>query len=94
MGLDIGGTLTKIVIASKPGESPLASLAHTTSTQKVELAFDTAQASFHFLSLPTHTLKETAESIRRRLGWADSDVAVRQIVAGAVWKLANSRDAS
>ena len=25
---------------------------------------------------------------------ADSDVAVRQIVAGAVWKLANSRDAS
>ena len=50
MGLDIGGTLTKIVIASKPGESPLASLAHTTSTQKVELAFDTAQASFHFLN--------------------------------------------
>ena len=82
MGLDIGGTLTKLVFASAPGTEPLGHVSTTASSvPHPELSFTAQSATFHFVTLPTHRLEETARVLRQRLGWPPTDTSARQIVA-------------
>ena len=71
MGLDIGGTLAKHAFAFAPGHNPLASVELTTARYHSELQYQIRERDLsfdiHFLTIPTHLLKETAQSIRKRM---------------------------
>ena len=83
MGLDIGGTLAKIAIASEPGKNPFAHVQMTTATPFPHLDFEEEDgaASIHFISVPTHLLEATAKSIRQRMSYPAGTEDIRPIVA-------------
>ena len=81
MGLDIGGTLAKVAFASEPGKDPLSHIMATNSSAYPHLCFTQQDISFHFVTIPTHLLEETAKSIRDRMSWPRNDGTYRPIVA-------------
>ena len=72
MGLDIGGTLAKLVFASE-GPNPLEHVTLTTSTAHPELAFHSDDVHMHFVTTPTHLLESTCRTLRDRMGWRSDD---------------------
>lgn len=88
MGLDIGGTLAKLVITSAQGNHhPLVSLTGSSTILHDELSFvvtslpGQAEVTLHFLAMHTHRLgEEFLLSLRGRLSWPATATTVRPIV--------------
>merc|ERR1719310_877711 len=61
LGVDIGGTLAKIVVASESTQNPMENVKLIHSTHKHELCFTarSGHLTFAFLSTPTETLEAT-----------------------------------
>ena len=87
LGLDIGGTLAKIVLASEPKDTPEYSptrytLPNPRSVTHDKLGFTARSGgfSFAFISTPTETLEETARSIAETVQYPADD-EYREIIA-------------
>ena len=79
LGLDIGGTQLKMVLASA-SSSPLARVRLTTSALHPELTFTAGEMSLTFVSSPTHRLEETVRLLAERLAYPEN-AELREIVA-------------
>eukprot|EP00908_Phaeocystis_cordata_P010891 Transcript_21741.p2 GENE.Transcript_21741~~Transcript_21741.p2 ORF type:complete len:478 (-),score=198.35 Transcript_21741:39-1442(-) len=84
LGVDIGGTLTKIVLAGENEadgrRDPLENVRLTRSHVHHELAFNAGSARLAFVSTPTATLEATARALAETLAYPATE-ARREVVA-------------
>ena len=90
IGLDIGGTLAKLVfLTDKTGSNSLEKVNFGSDASKhPELSFSMKSSFFsgagtlHFVATPTHLLEATCKSVRERMVWPLTDAnSFRKIVA-------------
>ena len=88
IGLDIGGTLAKLVfLTDKTGSNSLEKVNFGTDASKhPELSFSSSffsrAGTLHFVATPTHLLEATCKSVRERMAWPLTDANYfRKIVA-------------
>ena len=79
LGLDIGGTQLKMVLASATS-SPLAQVQLTASALHPQLTFTAGDISLTFVSSPTNRLEETVRLLAERMAYPEN-AGLREIVA-------------
>ena len=82
IGLDIGGTLAKLVFLSNKELLDRLSLSEDATVHSaLSFSLSKGDSTLHFVILPTDMLEATCRSIHNRMSWPAADQSVRRIVA-------------